>query len=151
LDATLKNSLTLTAEYRKGRTQTLNIAAGQMVESGNKEIVFGVGYRLSDFDVILRLKNDKEQKVNNDLNLRLDFSMKNTSALIRKLDDESIPQVTSGEKTYSVNFSADYVFSSRLNLKLYYDWESNEPLISSSYPTSNHNFGLSVKLLLNNQ
>ncbi|MBO6005860.1 MAG: hypothetical protein J6P49_03265, partial [Paludibacteraceae bacterium] len=110
--------------------------------------VFGIGYRLSDFDLILRLKNDKENKVNNDLNLRLDFSTKNTSALIRKLDDESIAQATSGEKSYGIQFSAEYIFSSKLNIKFYYDWESSEPLISSSYPTSNHNFGISLKLLL---
>lgn len=148
VDATLKNSLTFSTEYRRGRTMSLNVASEQLIESGNSEYVFGIGYRLSDFDLILRLKNDKENKVNNDLNLRLDFSTKNTSALIRKLDDESVAQATSGEKSYGIQFSAEYIFSSKLNIKFYYDWESSEPLISSSYPTSNHNFGISLKLLL---
>jgi cell surface protein SprA len=147
VDATLKNSLTFSGEYRCGRMLALNVASMQLVESGNGEMVFGIGYKISNFNAILKIKN-KETKVSNDVNLRLDFSKRNTSSLIRKLDDESITQATSGEDSYAVQFSVEYIFSSKLNFRFFYDWQSNKPLVSTSYPTSSHNFGISVKLLL---
>jgi len=148
VDATLNNSLSLSTEYRTGRTETMNVSSAQVISSHNGTIAFGVGYKISDFDVILRLNNDKEQKVSNDLTLRFDVSKSNTSAIIRKLAEDEMAQATSGEESYSAQFTAEYVFSSRLNVKFYYDYQSSTPLISSSYPTSNHNFGFSLKLLL---
>ncbi|MDR3705918.1 MAG: cell surface protein SprA [Paludibacteraceae bacterium] len=148
VDVTLKNSLTFSLEYAKGRTLSMNIASAQLVESSNDKYSAGVGYRISNFDVILKLKNDKESKVKNDLNLRLDLSKKNTKALIRKLDDDDETQATSGESTFGLQFSAEYVFSSRMNFKLYYDRTITNPLVSTSYPTSSSDFGFSVKLLL---
>lgn len=148
VDATLNNSLTLSSEYRVGRTETMNISSAQVISSHNGTIAFGVGYKISDFDLILRLNNDKEQKVSNDLTLRFDIARSNTSAIIRKLAEDELAQATSGEESYSAQFTAEYVFSSRLNVKFYYDYQSSTPLISSSYPTTNHNFGFSLKLLL---
>lgn len=148
VDVTLKNNITLSTEYSKGRVLGLNIASTQLVESGNDTYVVGAGYKLSDFDVILRLSNDKESKVKNDLTLRADFSWKDTKALIRKLDDDNATQATSGDKTLGVQCSAEYVFSSKMNFRLYYDRQVSTPLISSSFPTSSSSFGLSVKLLL---
>jgi cell surface protein SprA len=148
IETTLKNSLTLSTEYRTGRNLSLNIASTQLVESSNKEYVFGIGYRISDFDVILKLNNDKEQKVKNDLNLRLDLSQKDSKTLIRKINDDAATQATTGDKTFGIQFAADYVFSSKMNIKLYYDLQTSTPLVSSSYPTSSQNFGVSVKLLL---
>ena len=148
IEATLKNSLTLSTEYRTGRNLALNIASTQMVESSNAEYVFGVGYRISDFDVILKLNNDKEQKIKNDLNLRLDISKKEFKTLIRKIDDDQATQATTGDNTFGLQFSAEYVFSSKMNFRLFYDLQTSNPLVSSYYPTSSQNFGISVKLLL---
>lgn len=148
VDVTTKNNITLSTEYRKGRTLGLNIASTQLVESANSEYVFGIGYKIADFDQILQISKEKEVKVKNDLNLRLDLSFKNTQALIRKLDDETATQATSGEKTVGAQFSAEYVFSSKMNFRLFYDRQVSTPMISSSYPTSNSNFGVSVKILL---
>ncbi len=148
IDMTMNNNITISSGYNIGRTLNLNIASTQLVESSNNEYTFGFGYRISDFDVILKLNNDKESKVKNDLNLRLDMSISDTKALIRKLDDDDATQATSGDHTFGIQTSAEYVFSSKLNFRLYYDRQVSTPLISSSYPTSNSNFGMSVKLLL---
>ncbi len=148
VEATLKNSLTFSGEYRTGRNLALNLSSSQIVESSNNEWVGGIGYRISDFDVILQLSNDKEKKVKNDLNLRLDISSKDFKTLIRKIDDDLATQATAGDNTLGIQFSAEYVFSSKMNFRLYYDYQATNPLVSSSYPTKSHNFGISVKLLL---
>lgn len=147
IDVTMKNNVTISTEYRKGRTLGLNIASSQLVESSNKEYVLGLGYKIVNLPTILSFGN-KETKVSQDLTLRADLSIKDTKALIRKLEDDNATQATSGDQTLGIQCSAEYIFSSKLNFKMFYDRQVSTPLISSSYPTSNSNFGLSVKLLL---
>ncbi|MBS7376554.1 MAG: hypothetical protein KIG42_00970, partial [Paludibacteraceae bacterium] len=135
-------------EFRKQRVLTLNIASNQLLEATNNEWVVGVGYVLKDFDLILKLKDNKTKKVKNDLTLRLDFAFKDISTLLRKLDAPEETQATSGNKTVTIKFAADYVFSSKLNFKLFADYQSNSPYITTSYPMSNLNIGISVKFML---
>ena len=146
MDVALKNSLTAKLEYRKQRNITLNLTSSQIVESSNDEWVVGLGYVVKDFDVVLKLKN-KTSKVKNNLTTRVDFSFKDIKTIIRRIDTDDV-QPTSGNKTIGVKVSADYVFSSRLNLRLFYDYQMSNPLISTSYPIANSNFGFSIKLML---
>ena len=44
--------------------------------------------------------------------------------------------------------SADYVLNERLNVRLFYDQTINEPFVSSSFPTSNTNIGLSLRFTI---
>ncbi len=148
LDMALKNSFTGKLEYKKQRTLTLNLASAQILEATNDEWVFGVGYVLKDFDVVMKLKNNRSKKVKNDLTLRLDFAFKDIATLLRKIDELDDTQATSGNKTITFKFTADYVFSSMLNLKLFCDYQTNAPYISTSYPMSNLNVGVSVKFML---
>lgn len=148
VDVAMKNSMTAKIEFKKQRTLTLNMASNQLMEANNDEWVVGVGYVLKDFDLILKLKENKTKKVKNDLTLRLDFSFKDISTLLRRIDSVDDTQATSGNKTIAVKFAADYVFSSKLNLRLFCDYQTNTPYISTSYPLSTTNVGLSIKFML---
>ena len=53
---TLKNDLRISAEYRDGRTLTLNSDAGQLVEAQNKNVTVGVGYKIVGFNTVLKLR-----------------------------------------------------------------------------------------------
>ena len=147
VDAALKNSFTAKVEFRKQRNLTLNLTSNQLLEATSDEWVFGIGYVLKDFDVILKLKENKQKKVKNDLTTRLDFSFKDITTLLRKIDTEDV-QPTNGNKMLTIKFTADYVFSSKLNLRFFYDYQTNNPLISTSYPMSNQNIGFSIKFML---
>ena len=147
VDATLNNSLMLKAEVKKSRTDGLDVAALQVVESYSDEYVFGAGYRIDDFGAIVHLANGKSKTVKNDLNLRLDLSYKNTDAYIRKIEDV-YSQLSSGLTSFIIKFSADYVVSSRLNVRFFYDRTASTPKVSSSYPIINSDFGIGLKLLL---
>ncbi|MEI8086903.1 MAG: cell surface protein SprA [Paludibacter sp.] len=147
VNAALNNSMTAKLEYRKQRNLALNLSSTQLIEAVTDEFVMGAGYILKDFDVILRLKNDKQTSVKNDLKLSADFSYKNIKTLLRKVE-ENITQASSGNKLYTLKVIADYVFSSKVNIQLFYDWQSSTPLISSSYPVSSTNFGVSFKFML---
>ncbi|MDR1556395.1 MAG: cell surface protein SprA [Tannerellaceae bacterium] len=146
LDGTLLNNITLRSEYRTTRNLNLNISSFQVVESRSDEIVIGLGYKLSEFNKILKIK--PTQNFNNELTLRLDFSYRKMQSLIRKLQ-ELMTQATSGNISKTVQFSADYGLSRSLTLRAFYDLQINEPLISSAaYPTSNSNYGISIRFIL---
>ena len=146
LNVTLKNDLQLNAEYRDGRTLTLNSSAGQVVEATNKAITVGAGYKIVGFNSVLKMK--KSTGVSNDLTLNADFSLQESQALIRNIEN-NYTQATNGTRSISLNFTANYVMSRRLTIGAYVDHQVNTPLVSSSsYPTSNSSYGISLNLSL---
>jgi len=147
INMAMKNSMTGKLEYRKQRNLSLNLSSTQLVEAQSDEFVVGVGYLLKDFDVILKLKSDKQSKIKNDLKINADLSYKDIKTLLRKVE-ENITQASSGNKLFTLKVVADYVFSSKVNIQLFYDRQMSTPLISSSFPVSSTNFGVSFKFML---
>jgi cell surface protein SprA len=146
IDVTMQNSISLKVEYKRARTLTLSVPSVQLIESFNNEWVFGAGYKISDFNTILRIKQ-RQSTVKNDLTLRGDVSIKDIKAIIRRIEDD-YSQPTSGSKAITFRFTADYVFSEKVNIGLYYDRMTNKPFISSSYPTVSSDFGVTFRFLL---
>jgi cell surface protein SprA len=146
VDAVMKNNLSGRIKYNRSRNVTLNITSSQIIEALTNEWVVGMGYMIKDFNLILKVKN-KSSKVKNDLTIRGDFSMRDTRGLLRRFDTDAA-QATDGAKLTSLKLSAEYVFSSTLNIKAYYDRTMSNPLISLSYPTSNSDFGVSFRFML---
>jgi len=147
VSATMNNNLTFNAEYRDSRTLSLNASAGQVVEATSKQITVGAGYKIANFNKILKI-GGKQGNVSNDLSMQLDFSFANNQSLIRKIET-AFTQAQNGTQTLSINFTAQYVLSRRITLGAFFDHQINTPLVSnSSYPTTNTNFGISVNMSL---
>ena len=172
VDATLNNNLTLKAEYRKTRTISLSTTSVQINEGRSNDWVFGVGYKISDFRIFssgatrkikkaqsgrsgknsqtsqASTSNNRRSGVNHDLNLRLDISLRSQASITRDIAS-GISSASSGNSAFKLSFMADYTLSRLLTLTAYYDSQTNTPLLSSSsYPTTTHDFGLSVKFSL---
>ena len=147
LNMTMKNSLSLKAEYRKQRNLALNVTSVQLTEGHTNEFVIGGGYTIKNLSFITKKKDGGEKKVSNDLKLQVDLSYKDVKMLLRKVE-EGITQASSGNKVFAIKISADYVLSQKINLQLFYDHQSTTPLISSSYPVQADNVGLNIKLML---
>ena len=169
---TFHNNLTAKVEYRRTRVLTLSMTSQQLTESRSNDFVIGLGYKINDLNLFAPKKavrsKGKSKKpgetdkpgsgsqrtksntgFSNDLNLRLDFSIRNQSALNRDILTE-LTQATSGNKAVQVSFSADYALSKYLTLTAFYDRQFNKPLLtSSSYPTTTQDFGITLKFILN--
>lgn len=144
----MNNNMSINAQYNNARTLTLNMSSYQIIEYLEKELVLGFGYRINEFNRLVGLTSRTSKNFNNDLNIKADISHKTTEALLRKIE-ENFTQATSGVTIFTLKFSADYTLSRALTLRLFYDRILNRPLISStSYPTTNSNFGLSLKFTL---
>lgn len=150
INATMINGMTLRSEFKQTRSVSLNMSAAQLVENISKDLTFGTGYKIADFNTYLGLPastSAKEKNVKHDLNMKLDFTMKHQLALLRKIED-AYSEATSGNTALNINFSADYQFSKMLNFKLYWQKQINKPLISTSYPTVNTDFGMTMAFSL---
>ncbi len=147
VNVTMNNNITFNTEYRDSRTLTLNSSAGQIVEATSKQFTVGAGYKIANFNSILKI-GSKQGGVSNDLSLNLDLSISNNQSLIRKIET-AFSQATNGSQTFSLNFTASYVLSKRVTLSAFFDHQVNTPLVSnSSYPTSNTNFGIAINMSL---
>lgn len=144
---TLKNDLTLSAEYRDSRTLTLNTSAGQVVEANQRGMTIGLGYKIVGFNTVLKMKGSG-RGISNDLSVNADINFSETQALLRRIEN-AYTQATSGTRTTTINFTASYVMSRRLTLGAYFDHQINTPIVSStSYPTTNSSFGFNINLSL---
>ncbi|MBK5723144.1 cell surface protein SprA, partial [Dysgonomonas sp. Marseille-P4677] len=148
VEGVLNNNMSINTRYNNARTLTLNMASYQIVESLQKEFVVGIGYRINEFNRLIGLTSKDSKQFNNDLNVKADLSHKTVEALLRKIQ-ENFTQATSGTTVVTIKISADYAMSRSLTLRAFYDRILNKPLISSSaYPTTNSNFGISLKFIL---
>ena len=146
VNLTMKNSLSVKAEYRKQRNLTLNVNSVQLMEGHTNEFVVGGGYTIKNLSFITKTPRS-EKKVSNDLKLNVDLSYKDVKTLLRKVE-EYITQASAGNYVFAVKVSADYVLSQKINIQFYYDHQNTTPLISSSYPISTDNVGINIKLML---
>ena len=171
VDMTFNNNMTLKGEYRQTRVLSLSMTSVQLNEALSKDWVFGLGYRINDFNLfggaksrIVKNKtnvkntsartqtknngNASSYSTNHDLNLRLDFSFRKQAAIVRDIAS-MVSSASSGNNALKLSFAADYTFSRLLTMSFYYDRQTNTPLLSSSsYPTTTQDFGLSVKFSL---
>lgn len=146
VDMNWKNSLTTRFEWKKSRTVALNLTSNQVADARINELVIGAGYRFDNVQIILRTGGG-QRKLESDLNLRLDFSLRDNKTLARKLI-ENVDQPVIGSKVFEIRTTADYVLSDRFNLQVFADHTMNNPFVANTFPTSNTNFGFSLKFTL---
>lgn len=146
VDVTWINNFTTRLEYRKSRNILLSLANNQATESYNNEASLGLGYRFDKMKMFIKTKNS-QKTLNHDLNVRADFSYGKNKTILRKLIEEN-NQITAGQQSVSVKFSADYNLSEVFIVRLFYDRLLNSPFISNSYRTTTSNFGVSFRFTL---
>ena len=145
LDMTWINDFETRVELKSSRNLALSFSNNQLTEVLSKEMVFGVGYRFTRMDLIVKTK--KSQKAySNDLNVRADLSFRKNMTILRKIVEED-QQLTAGQNNVTLKTTADYMLSDRFQLRLYYDKVLNHPLVGS-FKTSTTNFGVSFRFTL---
>jgi len=146
VDMNWKNSLTTRFEWKKSRTVSLNLTSNQIADARINELIIGAGYRFEDVQLILKTGGG-QRVLKSDLNLRFDLSIRDNKTLARKLV-ENVNQPVVGQKVFTIGTTADYVLSDRFNLQVFADHTMNNPFVANTFPTSNTNFGFSLKFTL---
>lgn len=145
MDITWINDLTTRGEVKRSRSIALSFANNQLTEVMSNEYIFGLGYRFTRMDLILKTKNS-QRSYSNDLTLRADLSFRKNKTTLRRLV-ENTDQLTAGQNAITIKTTADYMLSDRFQLRVYYDKIINQPFVGS-FDTSNTNFGVSFRFTL---
>ena len=146
IDMTWNNSLISKLEYKRSRNLSLSFVNNQLTEVSSKEIVIGMGYRFKDVKLNIS-SGGKKQQLKSDLNVKMDLSIRDNKTVLRRLDEE-INQISTGNRMISINSSADYVINQRFNVRLFFDKTITNPFVSSQFPNSTTNAGVSLRFTL---
>ena len=146
IDMTFKNSMTARLEIKKERTLSLGLSNNQLTDRSSDEWIIGTGYRIKELSFNVRAAG-KQRKISSDLDLKLDFSLRSNKVIIRKIE-ENLEEITGGNSVITLKFTADYVVSSRFNLRLFFDKVMTNPYVSNTFPSAITNGGFSVRFTL---
>ncbi len=139
IDITFVNNITAAVKYSKDRALNLSLGSRQLNEIAGEEFTIGIGFRTQ------KLKLPFGRIVlNNDINFRFDFSIRENVTKVRNLDRESNEPV-SGQTIYSLRPSIDYKINDNLMLRIFYDRRQTNPYTSNNYPTVISSGGFSVR------
>ncbi len=145
IDATFTNNLSISFSYSKSRTLSLSLIDYQLTEMRSSQIAMGASFRIRNFPLPFNI--GQASKLHNDLNFRLDMSLRDDKTVNNRIDaDLLIP--TSGRKVITISPSVDYVVNDRLNLHFFYNKRATIPFISTSYPLSNTEAGVTFRFIL---
>ncbi|HTX88366.1 MAG TPA: cell surface protein SprA [Bacteroidales bacterium] len=149
VDMSWVNSLLTNLEWRRSRNISFSFVNNQMTEVSSNEFVVGLGYRFKNvrLSFISLGAAGRKSKYANDLNLKLDFSLRRNKTVLRRLEDD-VNQISAGQQVMSIDFTADYNLSQRFSIRFYFDKVINSPYISNQYRTSNTKGGLTLRFTL---
>ncbi len=145
IDMTWKNSLQTRFEIKRDRTISLAYSNSQVTEVRGIEYTIGLGYKFKK--VTLPFRTGGKKKLSNDLTVKADVNLRDNTTILRKVV-EGTNQPSGGTKTLAFKISADYPINDRFNVQAFYNYSANEPFVSTSYPNSNTNAGISIRFTL---
>jgi len=136
-------------EYKKSRKLDLSFVNNQLTEVVGAEVVVGLGYRIKNLKFSIGSMNGggKAKNYKSDLNLKVDFGIRDNKTTLRRIDEVN-NQISAGNKQYTLNFAGDYMLSQSIQLKLYYNWTSSNPYVSSQMPNATTSGGFSLRFNL---
>jgi cell surface protein SprA len=146
-DVITANQMNFKFEYRKSRLLSLSLIDYQLTERRTTEWAFGFGFRKKGVNLPFKLPGAKSKKLENDLSIRVDVSMRDEAISNSRLD-QSNAYGTGGQQVISIQPSIDYVLNKKINLRFFFDQNKVIPYISTSAPITNTRAGVSVRVSL---
>ncbi len=147
IDMKFKNDISLRTDVKKTRNLALNLTDFQLVEARTDEYTVGFGYRIKGLKLPFKFGKDKKRVLENDLNFKMDFSLRDDKTVNHLLDQDQAV-ATRGSKTIRISPSIDYAINQKLNLRLFFDRSKTIPATSASFPITNTQAGLMIRFTL---
>ena len=141
-----KNNLNARIDYKKDRNIMLNLSNAQVSEIINSDFSIDFGYSKDKLKLPFKYMGNTIV-LDNEIEFRLNFIIRNTKAIQRKIDKEST--ITNGNYNFQLRPNINYTINDRINLIMYYDRVVNKPIVSNSFPRYSSSFGARLRLSLN--
>jgi len=142
------------AAYNRDKALNLNFNNNTVTEISGEELVLGMGYRIRD--VRMKFKTGSgggSTTFRGDINLKLDIGIRDNLTVVRAYgidDDVDFDQVTGGQSLVSFKFLADYSLNKNLLTSFFLDYNNSKFAISTTYPRTSINGGISVRYIIGN-
>ncbi|WP_235297299.1 T9SS outer membrane translocon Sov/SprA [Portibacter marinus] len=173
IDVKTKTDMNLNFEYRKSRDLGMNFNGKELVHQNTEEIVFGFGYTFENVNIPFLTGNggnrDRGKTRGNDkkddrilklggsgkitdnrgqeMLVNVDFSWRDDIAWNFNID--GTPEATRGSQTLRINPSVEYDVNQNLALRLFFDYSRTVPVITTSFPLTNAQGGVTLRFKLN--
>ncbi|MDI1257475.1 MAG: cell surface protein SprA [Flavobacterium sp.] len=144
MDMEMKNSMKFVAELKKDRALSMSFDNNLLTEVKGLEYILGVGYRIKDVIFNSTLADNPQGIIKSDINIKVDFSLRNTKTIVRYLDYDN-NQLAGGQNLWSAKVTADYSFSKSLTAIFYYDHSFSKAVISTAFPITNIRAGFTLR------
>ncbi len=152
LDLKMKNSFSIRAAYNKDKALNLNFNNNTVTEINGNEIIVGMGYRIKN--VVMKFKTGtKVTKFQGDINFKADIGIRDNLTKIRSYgisDDLVNNQITGGQNLMTMKFLVDYSLNKNLLTSFYFDYNKSKFAISTTFPRTSINSGISVRYIIGN-
>lgn len=143
-DVAFRSNVTGHIEVRKAKTESLSMIDYQVAETNSTEYVVGGGYRAKN--VRLPFSVFGVRRLKNELNFKLDLSIRNDISTNNYLA-QNIGITSRGQKVVRISPSIDYMVNNKLTLHLFYDRQQTIPYVSSSYPITTTQGGITLRFI----
>jgi cell surface protein SprA len=130
-------------EMKMDRALSMSFDNNLLTEIQGKEFTLGVGYRIKDVQFVTNIGGSK-QRLKSDLNIKADLSLRDNYTLIRNLELDNT-QVSAGQYFLSAKLRAEYALSQNLNALFFYDFTFSKYAVSTAFPQSLINTGISLR------
>jgi cell surface protein SprA len=149
VDFETKSSFKILAEMKKDRALSLSFDNNLLTEVKGLEYILGFGYRIKDVTFNSRLADNAQGVIKSDINIKTDFSLRNSQTIVRHLDYDD-NQLAGGQNIWSVKVTADYAFSKYLTAIFFYDHSFSKAVISTTFPLTNIRSGVTIRYSFGN-
>ncbi len=140
-----KSRVTANFQYKTKRDLSLNVSNAQITELTSKDLSFELGFTKNNMK--LPFKSEGRLIVlKNDLTFRMNVTLSDTKTIQRKIEELNI--ITNGNINFQLRPNVSYVVNQKLNIQLYYEHTTNEPLVSNAYRRSTTRFGTQIRFSL---
>ncbi len=143
IDITTVKNVNVKFEYKRDRTLNFATTNGQLSEQVGSEWVFGAGYRTSKLRIPF-LRGGRTLVLKNDVNFRIDFSLRDQATRLRTIDQPG-SVTNAGTATWSLRPTIDYMINDKLTLRIFYDTRHTTPATSNQFPTIITSGGFSLR------
>ena len=136
-----QSKMTVRLDYKTKRDLALNISNSQVTELASRDISAEFGFTKNNMKLPWRTQG-RIITIKNDVTMRMNMSYTNNRTIQRKIED--VNTITNGNVNFQLRPNISYVANQKLTTQFYYEYNFNEPLVSSSFKRSTTRFGIKV-------
>jgi len=141
INVVTKSKVSMKFEYKTKRDLSLNVSNAQITEMLGTDWSFDVRFTKNNLRLPFK-ENGRTITLKNDVNFQLTMSVQDTRTILRKLEGESA--ITNGNVNFQLRPNVSYVANKKLTVQGYFDYNTNEPLVSNSFPRATTRAGFKI-------